>query len=95
MDILLQADIFFFVSTIAVIAIAIFLVAMCMYVLKILGDIRYIIGRLRKEGDFIIEDIEGLREFLKKEGKKVTPLGQFISLIVSKIFAKRERSSRR
>lgn len=68
MTTLIHADIFFFVTTIAVVLIAALFVAVMIYIVRILNDFRYISGVVRKETDLLAEDIEGIREEVKDKG---------------------------
>jgi len=65
---LIHADIFFFVTTIAVVVVAILFVAIIIYVLAILNDLHYISGVVRKETNLLAEDLEDIRERVKREG---------------------------
>jgi hypothetical protein len=68
METLIHADIFFFVTTIAVALIASLFIVVIIYVVRILNDFRYISGVVRKEADLLAEDIEEIRQGVKKEG---------------------------
>ncbi len=68
MDTLIHADIFFFVTTVAVIAFAIVSIIILVYVIIILNDIRYISGKVRKESDVILEDVHELRANVRAQG---------------------------
>ena len=94
MDNFLQADIFFFVTTIVAVLVGILFVVVLVYAIKILRDARYIIRRAREESDLIFRDVEELRKFLKKEGSKAARVTQFIRGITS-LFAKHKRSRKK
>lgn len=68
MSTLIHADIFFFVTTIAVVLIGLLFIVVIIYVVRILNDMRYISGVVRKETDILAEDLEGFRDKVKSEG---------------------------
>lgn len=65
---LVQADIFFFVTTIAVVFIASLSVVAIIYVVRILNDLRYVSGVVRRETDLLAENIDEMREEVKRKG---------------------------
>lgn len=68
MNTLIHADIFFFVTTIAVVLIASLFIVVIIYIVRILSDFRYISGVVRKETDLLAEDIEEIRDEVKRKG---------------------------
>ncbi len=68
MDTLIHADIFFFITTVAVISLTIVVVIALVYIVLILKDIRYISGKVRKESDVIIDDVHELRANVRAQG---------------------------
>lgn len=72
MNTLIHADIFFFITTIFIVFLTIGFVIMLAYIVPILKNIRYISALVRKEGDKLAQDIEGLRSTIKEEGSKIT-----------------------
>ena len=95
METLIHADIFFFVTTIAVLMVTAVFVVVMIYAVRILRDVQHIIRRIREESDFIMEDIEELRTRLKRAGEKTTHIGQLLGMILSKISPGRKSSRRR
>ncbi len=71
MNTLVHADIFFFVTTIAVIIVAIALTIALVYLAKVLSDIKEITKQVKEETVLFREDISGLRGDIKKEGFRV------------------------
>ena len=61
MDTLAKADIFFFVTTIAVVIIGILLAIVLTYSIFILKDMKALSKRAKEEGERIMDDIESLR----------------------------------
>ena len=71
MDTLIHADIFFFITTIAVMFFTIGFIIFTVYFTRILNDLKHISEKMRVEGDKIIEDVGVLREKAKEEGTKI------------------------
>jgi hypothetical protein len=90
MDTLIHADIFFFITSVAVIAFTVIMVIVLIYVIIILKDIRYISRKVRDESDVILEDVHELRANVKAQGFAV---GHFYTFF-KKLFIK-GRASRK
>jgi uncharacterized protein YoxC len=67
---LIHADIFFFISTIALVLISIGIVIATIYVIKILKNIREISDKVNAESTEIVSDVKKLRHALRDEGIK-------------------------
>lgn len=65
-----KADIFFFVTAIAVVAVTVFVMAICIYVLRILSDAKHITKTVRKESDEIVSDVGAVRRMVERQGKR-------------------------
>ena len=79
MDTLVQADVFFFITSIAIVLVTIATLMALFLLIQILRDVRYTTKRIREEADRIISDVEGLREFVKKEGKRAFNIKELVS----------------
>ncbi len=88
MDTLIHADIFFFVTTIAVVVVALTLTIVLIYLAKVLSDIKKITGQVRDETILFREDLRDLRGQVRNEGFK---LRSFLDLITG-FFGKRKKS---
>lgn len=66
----MKADIFFFVTAIAVVAVTIFIMAICIYVLRILADAKHITKTVRTESDEILSDVGAVRRMVERQGKR-------------------------
>ncbi len=75
MDNIIHADIFFFVTTIAVILISIAIIIVLVFIIKILNNVRKISDTIRNESGLIAEDLDELRT--KMHSGKVTAGGVF------------------
>ncbi len=79
MNSLLKSDVFFFITSIAVVVIAILLTILIVYLIKVSRDIKYISQRAKTEADNIIDDVSKLRTNLKEQGGKIKDLAGFFS----------------
>ncbi|KKR53409.1 MAG: hypothetical protein UT90_C0009G0001, partial [Parcubacteria group bacterium GW2011_GWA1_40_21] len=71
MENIIQADIFFFITGIAVIIFTICTIVVMFYVTRILRDMKSISKTMLRESDNIADDIESVREAVRSEGAKV------------------------
>jgi hypothetical protein len=68
---LANADIFFFITGIAVILVTTLLIIVLIYIAEILHDIRHVSKTVRKGGDHFTESVKHLiRTFIPKRKKK-------------------------
>jgi len=86
METLIHADIFFFVSTIALVLIAIALIVVLIYIIKILRTVSAVSDRVKEESSEIIDDLKTLRTSIKQEGVRLSFIKQFFN----KIFGRRK-----
>ncbi|MFA6158403.1 MAG: hypothetical protein WC763_02135 [Candidatus Paceibacterota bacterium] len=90
---LIHADIFFFISTISLVALSIGFGVALFYVIRILRDVREISDKIRVESGEIVADSRKLRAAIRDEGikwKHVTHLirGFFVRDVEKKRSAK-------
>ena len=71
MTTLIHADVFFFITAIAVIIFSAFAIVATIYVVSILNDIKHVSKRIRTESDEVLGDIKILRDHIYEEGFKV------------------------
>lgn len=67
---LIHADIFFFISTIALVLISIGIVIVLVYVIKILRNVGEVTDKIKVESGEIVADLKKLRASLRDEGVK-------------------------
>jgi uncharacterized protein YoxC len=79
MDTLIHADIFFFVTTIAVVVVTIALIVALIYLIRVLRQIEEIGKEIKAETVLVREDIHGLRENIRHEGFKLKTLYSFVA----------------
>jgi hypothetical protein len=94
-DTLMHANIFFFITTIAVILITLLLILALAYVVKIVRAFSSIAETLKRESEHVADDIAELRERVREEGEKVSGFwkfatGFFLNKVVQK-FAPKSR----
>lgn len=90
---ILKADIFFAVTTVAVIVLSIGLSFVMYYLVNILKDIKYLSGKAKIEGEKIIDDVRAFREEAEDKGYKITNLlYSFLGLVRSKPKTKSKKS---
>ncbi|OHA17323.1 MAG: hypothetical protein A3C79_03330 [Candidatus Taylorbacteria bacterium RIFCSPHIGHO2_02_FULL_45_28] len=68
MQTLIHADIFFFITSIAVVLVSIGLIIALIFIIKILNNIHKISDMLRSESGLVVEDVHALRGKIR-EGK--------------------------
>jgi hypothetical protein len=74
MESFVQADIFFFVTTIMVAVISILLVVLLLYVIKLIRDIYIIMEIVREEAVELIDDIDEFRHSVKHKAERLSGL---------------------
>lgn len=87
MDTLIQADIFFFITSIAVILVAILVIVLLAYGVKIARTVSSIATTIKEESENVIEDIAELRGRVKEEGVKVSAFWRFVTGFILNRFA--------
>ena len=68
MDTLIHADIFFFVTTIVVVAVGIILGIALVYLIRILGDVKKVSKKVKEGAEVLSDDLSDLRNNLKEDG---------------------------
>ena len=91
MDTLLKADIFFVITSIAVVLLTIGGVVALVYVIKILREVKSITELLRREGEHLSEDVEELRTQVRNKGVTLAVLGTLARKFWKRRTAKRAR----
>ena len=68
MDTLIHADIFFFVTTIAVAVVSVAIVVLVVYLVGVLRDVRKISTAFREEADLLRSDLADFRSEVRRRG---------------------------
>lgn len=79
MNTIIKADVFFFVTTIVVTVVGIFLTIALIYAIRSLRRIDSLSMRAKETGDKIIDDIDGFRDVIKSEGFRLGYIGSFLA----------------
>lgn len=94
MNSFVQADIFFFITTVAIVVVTIAIVIALLVFIQILRDVRHVSKRAREESDRVLSDMEDLRRFLKKEGKRAIDIKEMVGSIIG-VFLPKKKSQKR
>lgn len=86
METLLKADIFFVVTTIAVVLIAIAAIVALVYLIFVLRHLAQLMRRIRREGEEIVDDVRAVREGVESGGAKIQELLLWVGKLVTQIF---------
>ena len=80
----LKMDIFFFIASISGGILAILFAILLIYLIKIIRDLKYISGKAKIEADNLAQDIENLRQGVKKKGFQLMHAINFFRNIIKK-----------
>lgn len=82
MESVVQSDIFFFITAVAVIVLAALFAIALVYAIRILRDVKEVSSKVRAESDEIIHDVREARHFAKREGMRVASLVGFLGSFI-------------
>jgi uncharacterized protein (UPF0335 family) len=88
METLIHADIFFFITTIAVALVTVGIVIALAYLIKILRNVSEVSEKVKEEGAEILEDIHTMRHDLKRDGFRF----RFIKNFFARLFRRKKKS---
>jgi hypothetical protein len=88
----IKMDVFFVVTTIAVVLVGTLLGVALFYVIRILRNVEHVSERVAEESDYIKSDLEELRTNVRKEGAKFKHFADFFGGIVKRNSGRRRRS---
>ncbi len=71
MENFIKADVFFFITAIAVVLVTLVLILVLLYLVKVLKNVFYVSREIRRETDLIVKDIDSLRKNIREGGGKV------------------------
>ena len=83
----LKMDIFFVVTTFAIILVSVGLVVALIYVIRILKDMKILSRKVKDEGEKVLDDVAEFRRDAKVRGKFLTGLFSFFG------FSKKKKDS--
>jgi type II secretory pathway pseudopilin PulG len=78
MNELLQANIFFFITSVVTVIIGILLAVALYYILGILKNVRDISNRAQRGSEALEHDLEHLRENIREEGMRFKSIKKFL-----------------
>jgi competence protein ComGC len=87
-----QSNIFFFVTTIAVVILSVLLAVVLVLLIRILKNIKEVSETVKSEGKNIVEDIAGFRSSLKEKGKSMSGLA---TLLAGAAFIKKKATKKK
>lgn len=90
METLIHADIFFFVSTIALGLVTVGLIIALIYIIKILRTVSRVSEKVKDESDEIIADIKNLRGNIKQQGFGLRNVKDIVKMVFGRKKAKKE-----
>jgi uncharacterized protein YoxC len=86
----MKSEVFFFITTIAIVVMTIALLVAIIYIIIFLRDLTHVSKRVRKESDEILDDVSELRADLKRDGFRMKKLTSFFK----GVFKKRRKSDK-
>jgi Skp family chaperone for outer membrane proteins len=93
MEQILKANIFFFITSVAVMVLSVIAAVFLIYIIRILRDVKDISGRIRSESAMLAEDIAALRANVRNKGMKLRHIIGLIQNIRER--TKRTRSAKK
>ncbi len=91
---ILQANIFFFITAIAVLVLSGFVGVLLYYCIAIAKDVRAVMAKVRKASDDLEQDFETLRAQVKTEGVKLRGIVDLLMGFVTYRFGTRSRKKK-
>jgi uncharacterized membrane protein len=89
MESIIHADIFFLVSTVALILISIGIIIALIYIIKILRTVSKVSDKVKEESTEIIDDLKHLRGNIKQEGFRFRSVKSFLSKLFGRKASKK------
>lgn len=79
MESFIKADIFFFVTTIAVVCVSAAIIVISVRLSRILKQVLKISEKAREEADHIVRDVRELRGAIREEGAKLKSISEVLT----------------
>lgn len=92
---LVQADIFFFISSILAVVVTVGMGLLFYYLVPVARDIRAISRKVRKAGEDIEHDIASIRAVVREEGMKGKAITDLVLAFVARKFAPPRRRAKK
>jgi len=84
MDPFFKQDIFFFITSAAVIIVGLLVSILIVYLIKIAKDVKYITLKAKNQADIIGEELSDLRDNIKEKGAAVSHWVSFFNNVYKK-----------
>lgn len=84
MNPIIQANIFFFITSIAVVLISLLVVVLLIYLVLVIKDFRGVSRRVKQETDLIAMDIDSARAHIKEKGASISSVFDFFKDLAGK-----------
>jgi hypothetical protein len=95
MQSLIHADIFFFITSVAVIIVTLLMAVALVYAIKILRDVKHVTTEVKAQSRVWLSDIDEMRRFFKSEGVRFAGLiGSIFRFIGNKRKRKKKSEER-
>lgn len=96
MNTIIHADIFFFITSIAVVIFAIGTIIVFYYLIRLMKHVEYIAEKIRLESDHVTEDIAAIRDRIRNgESKALSIMGRMFTFFIGKAVNKKRRAKSR
>ena len=83
MDTFMKADVFFFVTTLAVVLVSTVLIIALVYLIKVLRDVKDLIRDVKEEAESIMDDFEDFKQNISAKAKFFS---KFVGAVTSATF---------
>ena len=88
---LIQADIFFFITSFSVVVFSFLMIVIFYYVIRILRDIKHISRIAKEESEIISDELSEFRINIKREGAKL----KHLSNVFTKVYKKSKKVTKK
>lgn len=85
---IMKSDIFFFITSIAVVVLSVLLAMIFIYFFRAIKDLRFLASKIREEGEEIVKDVKEARVKIKEKGAGV------FSTVLSLFKTRRQRTKK-
>ncbi len=82
MNSLIHADVFFFITSIAVVAVTLLVAVILFYVAMTARTISKITEKIKKESDEVLEDLSIFREKIKENSSHMSGFGKWLMTVI-------------
>ena len=89
---IVNADIFFFITALAVILITLVVLALLIVIINIFANVMHITKRVRRESDALIDDVQAIHAAVRRQSSRVSG---FISVFLPDLAHKKKKSSKK